>query len=413
MKIAFVGINYTPEPTGISVYTTGMAEYCARHGDSVTVYTGFPYYPLWSKFEKDRRKWYRCVRIGSVTVRRNYLYVPRQPTAASRILHELSFVICASINYLFGPRAEYTVIVSPPLFLALPIILIAKLKRSRTIFHIQDLQPDAAVDLGMLKRGWLTNFLYFIERQSYHAADEVSTISDGMLKRIVDKGIDRRKMFLLRNWANDDQVAPLRKDTRFRQELGLRDRFIVLYSGNMGVKQGLHTLLDAARLLSDMPEIMVVIVGDGGEKRELQRKAAELGVHNVTFLPVQPYHRLGELLATADVSVIPQKSGVNDIVLPSKLNNIMASQRPVVVAAPVDSEFGRIVMESKGGLVVRPEDPAQLAQAILHLYHNSDLRTQMAISGRQYMESCLAHQAILGAFRHRLIMALSPDQPHA
>lgn len=409
MKIAFVSINYAPEPTGISVYTTGMAEYCAHQGDSVTVYTGFPYYPLWSKSEKDRQKWYRRERIGSVTVRRNYLYVPRRPTAGSRILHELSFVICASINYLFGPRAEYTVIVSPPLFLALPIILIAKLKRSRTIFHIQDLQPDAAIDLGMLKRGWLTNFLYFIERQSYRAADEVSTISDGMLKRIVGKGIDRRKLFLLRNWANDDQVAPLSKATRFRGELALENKFIVLYSGNMGVKQSLRTLLDAASLLTGVPEIMLVIVGDGGEKHELQRKAAELQVHNIIFLPVQPYNRLGELLATADVSVIPQKLGVNDIVLPSKLNNILASQRPVVVAALVDSELSRIVIESKAGLVVRPDDPAQLAQAILHLYYKPDLSAQMAFSGRQYMESCLTHQAILGAFRHRLITTVSTD----
>ena len=407
MKIAFVGINYAPEPTGIAVYTTGMAEYCARQGDSVTVYTGFPYYPQWSKSEKDRRKWYRREYISSVTVRRNYLYVPRRPTAAARILHELSFVICTSINYLFGPRAECTVIVSPPLFLAFPIILIAKLKQSRTIFHIQDLQPDAAIDLSMLKRGWLTSFLYFVERQSYCAADEVSTISDGMLNKIADKGIDRGKMFLLRNWANDDQIAPMSKDTGFRRELGLKDKFIILYSGNMGVKQGLHTLLDAAHLLSDMPDITVVIVGDGGEKRELQRKATELGVRNVTFLPVQPYDRLGELLATADVAVIPQKSGVNDIVLPSKLNNIMASRRPVVVAAPVDSEFGRIVVASGGGLVVSPEDPAQLAHAILHLYRNPDLRTQMAIAGRQYMEANLANQSILSAFRHHLSTTLS------
>ena len=407
MKIAFVGINYAPEPTGISVYTTGMAEYCALQGDNVTVYTGFAYYPVWSKSEKDRGKLYRRECIHSVTVRRNYLYVPRRPTAASRILHELSFVICASINYLLGPRAEYTVILSPPLFLALPIILIAKLKRSRTILHIQDLQPDTAIDLGMLKRGWLTKFLYFIEHQSYRSADEVSTISEGMLNKIASKGIKKQKMFMLRNWANDDQVAPLSKDTELRRELGLGDKFIVLYSGNMGVKQGLHTLLDTARLLGKVPEITIIIVGDGGEKHELQRKAAELQLRNVTFLPVQSYDRLGELLATADLSVIPQKSGVNDIVLPSKLSNILASRRPLVVAAPAASEFSRIVMMSGGGLVVNPEDPAQFADAILHLYHNPDIRTQMAIAGRQYMEANLANQSILSAFRHHLSFTLS------
>jgi colanic acid biosynthesis glycosyl transferase WcaI len=411
MRIAFVGINYAPEPTGISVYTTGMAEYFASRGHGVTVYTGFPYYPLWSKSARDCGRWYRRERVNSVSVLRSYLYVPSRPTPLTRIFHELSFVISASIAYLLGSRADCTVIVSPPLFLGVPILLIAKLKRSRTIFHVQDLQPDAAIDLGMLKRGWLTKFLHFVERLTYRAADEVSTISEGMFNKIAAKGIDTRKIFLLRNWANDDQVVPLSKSTAFRRELGLEDKFVVLYSGNMGVKQGLHTLLDAARILDDTPEIAVVIAGGGGEKRALERKAAEMQLRNVAFLPVQPYDRLGELLATADVSVIPQKSGVNDIVLPSKLCNIMASQRPIIAAAPADSEFGRIVSESKGGLLVTPENPAQLADAIKHLYHNLDVRVQMAGNGRYYMESHLAHQAILDTFHRHLVAAPSADRP--
>jgi colanic acid biosynthesis glycosyl transferase WcaI len=132
-----------------------------------------------------------------------------------------------------------------------------------------------------------------------------------------------------------------------------------------------------------------------------------MGMHNVIFLPVQPYNRLGELLATADVAVIPQKPGVNDIVLPSKLSNIMASQRPVVVAASADSELGRIVNESGGGLVVSQEDPAQLAQTILHLHRSPDICIKLAINGRRYMENHLAHRAILGAFRNRLTVSLS------
>lgn len=411
MKIAFVGINYAPEPTGISVYTTGMAEYFARQGHSVTVYTGFPYYPLWSKSARDCGRWYRREHVNSVTVQRSYLYVPSRPTPLTRILHELSFVVSASIAYLFGPRVDCTVIVSPPLFLGIPIILIAKLKRGRTIFHVQDLQPDAAIDLGMLKRGWLTKFLHFVERLTYRTANEVSTISEGMRNQIAVKGIDRQKIFLLRNWANDDQVVPLSKDTAFRRELELEDNFIVLYSGNMGVKQGLNTLLDAAWILKDTREIAVIIAGDGGQKRELQRKAAEMQLRNVIFLPVQPYPRLGELLATADMSVIPQKSGVNDIVLPSKLCNIMASQRPIIAAAPANSEFGRIILKSKGGLLVTPEDPTQLADAIMYLYQNPDARAQMASSGRYYMETHLAHKAILDTFHCHLMTTPSVDRP--
>lgn len=213
MKTAIVGINYAPEPTGIPVYTTGLAEYMASCGISVTVYTGFPYYPAWAKSVDDRHRLYRQDSIGPVIVRRSYVYVPSRPTAIKRIVHELSFVISSSLNYMFGPRADCTVIVSPPLLLGIPITLIAKLKRSRTIFHVQDLQPDAAVDLGMLRKGMFTRMLFGIERLTYVLSDYVSTISEGMLGKIASKGIRREKLFLFRNWANDDAIAPMSRET--------------------------------------------------------------------------------------------------------------------------------------------------------------------------------------------------------
>lgn len=406
VKIAVVGINYAPELTGIAVYSTGLAEYLADHGFTVTVYTGFPYYPLWSKHARDRKCCYRKEQINAVTVRRSYLYVPKRPTAAKRILHELSFVISASFNYLLGPKVDCTIIVSPPLLLGMPIALIAKLKRSKTVFHVQDLQPDAAIDLGMLRKGLLTDILFHIERLTYRLADSVSTLSQGMLNKIIGKKVDPDSIFILRNWANDDHIVPLEKSTSYRRDMGYEDKFIVLYSGNMGVKQGLGLLLDAASFLRDVRDIVFLIVGDGGEKQYLQRRAAELQLKNVTFLSVQPYARLVELLATADVAVIPQKKGVDDIVLPSKLANIMASQRPIIAAAPIHSELGRIVLESKSGLVVEPEEPAQMADSIKRLYRHADEREEMARNARLYMEKHFARRAILDEFIERLQLIL-------
>lgn len=402
MKIAIVSINYAPEHTGIAVYSTGMAEYLAECGMTVTVYTGFSYYPLWLKNADDRKRLYRQERPNAVLLRRSYLYVPGQPTAVKRIVHELSFVISATINYLFGPRADCTIIVSPPLFLGIPIALIAKLKRSKTIFHVQDLQPDAAVDLGMLKKGALTDFLFFIERLTYRLVDRVSTISQGMLKKISDKGIKSGKLFLFRNWANDDYIMPMDKATSYRHELALHNKFVVLYAGNMGVKQGLSLLLETAHILRNIHEFVFLIAGDGGEKQELQHRAEEFGLRNVIFLPVQPYERLSELLATADVSVIPQKKGVNDIVLPSKLSNILASQRPLIAAAAEQSEFGKIVLESGGGLLVEPGEPQQMADAIVRLYQHPEECRGMARNGRDYMEKRLGREAILDEFARRL-----------
>src|SRR5215831_5622245 len=174
MRIAIVGINYAPELTGIGVYTAGLAEFLASRGISVDVYTGFPYYPMWAKAPEHRGTWSARERINGVSVRRHYLYVPARPSAVKRMLHELSFVASASLGYLRGPRADCTIVVSPPLFLGVPILLMARLKGSQTVFHVQDLQPDAAIDFGLLRPSALTQFFYWVEGVTYRLAHRVA-----------------------------------------------------------------------------------------------------------------------------------------------------------------------------------------------------------------------------------------------
>jgi colanic acid biosynthesis glycosyl transferase WcaI len=398
MRVAIVGINYAPDPTGIPVYTTGMAEHLAAQGHGVRVYTGFPYYPRWTKAPEDRGRLFRRETRNGVQVRRHYLYVPSRPSAVRRMLHELSFVASASLGYLFGARADLTIIVSPPLFLGLPIALIAKLKGSRTVFHVQDLQPDAAIDLGMLEPGLLTRFFHLVEKATYRAVDHVSTISYGMLEKIASKGVPRHKLALFRNWAHDDLVQPMGPDTGYRREWRLGERFVVLYSGNMGVKQGLDSLIEAAAELRANRDIVFVIVGDGGEKPALMARAQALQLDNVQFHPLQPMERLSELLATADVAVVPQKRGVKDIVLPSKLGNLLASGRPVIAGADAGTEFGRIVAESGCGLLVEPGNAGQLAAAVSGLSVERGECRRMGQEGRRYMETNLGSRPILEGF---------------
>lgn len=398
MRIAIVGINYAPDPTGIPVYTTGLAEHLAQQGHQVSMYTGFSYYPRWAKAPDDQGRLFRRETRNGVDVRRHYIYVPSRPSAARRMLHELSFVCSSALGYLFGPRADLTIVVSPPLFIGIPVALVAKLKRSRTIFHVQDLQPDAAVDLGMLRPGPLTSLFFFLEKVTYRLVDHVSTISYGMLEKIASKGVPRRKLVLFRNWAHDNLVSPMAPDTFYRREWNLGSRFVVLYSGNMGVKQGLDSLVDAAAQLKDKRDIAFVIVGDGGEKPALMQRARELQLDNVQFQPLQPMERLSELLATADVAVVPQKRGVKDIVLPSKLGNLLASGRPVIAGAEANTEFGRIVAESGCGILVEPGNAAQIATAIADLSVERNECLRMGEDGRRYMEQNFGSGAILDGF---------------
>lgn len=402
MKVAIVSINYHPDLTGISVYTTGLAESLAREGDEVDVYTAFPYYPQWRKSAAHEWLWYWSENINGVKVRRHYLYVPKRPSALRRMIHELSFVFSATLGYLLGPRADVTVIVSPSLFLGIPIALLAKLKGSASLFHVQDLQPDAAVDLGMLKPGPVTSFFFGIERLTYRLCTRVSTISEGMRRRVIEKGVPADKIALLRNWANDDQVRVLPRETELRREWVLDGKLVVLYSGNMGVKQGLGDLLDCAEALRAERDVVFVIVGDGGEKDALVEQAEVRRLDNVQFRPLQTMERLGELLATADVAVIPQKKGVADIVLPSKLANLLASGRPVVAAATEDSELARILLTGECGLVVPQGDPVSMAAAILELRDDPASAERLGRNGYRYMASNLSRGAVLDVFKSEL-----------
>lgn len=411
MKIAIISINYHPDLTGISVYTTGLAESLARDGDKVDVYTAFPYYPQWQKSVAHEWLWYWVEDINGVKVRRHYLYVPGRPSALRRMIHELSFVFSATLGYLLGPRADVTVIVSPSLFLGIPIALLARLKGSASLFHVQDLQPDAAVDLGMLRPGPITNFFFWIERLTYRLCDRVSTISEGMRHRVAEKGVPNDKIALLRNWANDDQVHVLPRDTELRREWGLDGKFVVLYSGNMGVKQGLGDLLECAEALRAERDVAFVIVGDGGEKEVLVDLARRQGLDNVQFQPLQSMERLGELLATADVAVIPQKAGVADIVMPSKLANILASGRPVVAAAAVGTELARILVDGDCGRVVPQGDPVRMAEVILDLHDDHELCARLGANGRRYMEAHLNRSSVVAQFRGELLALASGGTP--
>ena len=375
MRILIWGINYAPEPTGIAPFNAGLAEWLAERGHEVEMVTTFPYYPSWRKRPEDRGRLTATERLGGVTVRRGWHYVPARVTALRRMIHEASFLAVSFLRVLTLRRAEVIVAVSPPLPLGVPVWLVSRLWRRPYVFHVQDLQPDAAVGLGMLRPGRFTRLLYALEAFAYRRAAAVSGISDGMLAAFRAKGVEDARRVFFPNWVPDalpGEPAPaerVRAREAFIARHGLpRDGFLAVYSGNVGMKQGLGVLLEAAAAVpAEAPPVTWVVAGDGAGKDALVALAAERGVRALHFLPLQPDEGFAEMLIAADVCVITQQKGTGQFFFPSKLLTALGRAKPILAVADDASELARAVTEADMGLVVPPDDAAAVAAAAVRM----------------------------------------------
>jgi colanic acid biosynthesis glycosyl transferase WcaI len=297
--------------------------------------TSFAYYPTWRKDPEDRGHLYRTDVVNSVPVHRCWHFVPAKVSALKRILHEGSFVFTSTLRALTLARPDVYVVVSPPLLLGTAAWFVGKVKGAPFVFHVQDMQPDAAVGLGMLKPNWFTRALYGLEAFAYRHAARVSGITHGMLNAFRAKGVPEAKLIYFPNAIDlkSDGPAPVRGEFRKRHGFSPTE-FIAVYAGNLGVKQGLDVLLQTAPLLRDQ-RIRLLICGDGAQREVLSARAREMKLPNFTMLPLQAGSDYRALLMDADVCFITQQAGAGNSFFPSKLLGLLAESRPVVtVAAP-------------------------------------------------------------------------------
>ncbi len=386
MRIHIIGINYWPEATGISVFSTGRAEYLASRGHQVTICTAVPYYPQWRVPEEYRGLRFRSETRAGVRILRCPIYVPSKVTAFRRVLHEMSFVAAAMCRSLLCRRADVLLVVSPPLGLAIVAALLSRLWRAPCIFHVADLQPDTALDLGMVRRGRVARMLYAVERLAYRRAALVSTLTEPMRARIVAKGTPADKVALFADWA-DPRLFALganAEDSAIRRDLGLQNAFVVLHIGNMGVKQGLDVVLDAAERTRLTDDIVYVLVGDGAMRPNLEARTRALGLPNVRIVPLLPEEKFLALLASADVCLVTQQRAVADVVFPSKVLTLLAAARPVVASVTAGSAVASVIAEARAGIVVTPEDARALVEAIDALQRDPSRRLEMSAAGRAY-----------------------------
>jgi colanic acid biosynthesis glycosyl transferase WcaI len=401
VRILIYSINYFPELTGIGKYNGEMAEWLANHGHEVVVITAPPYYPWW-QVQQPYRSWiFRTELIKNVKVHRCPLWVPRRLRGVKRLLHLFSFAL-TSIPLLLVQlfkRPDIIIVLEPTLFCAPAALCLAFLSGARTWLHVQDFEVDAALGLGLVKAKAAGRTAAKIELWLMSCFERVSTISDSMLERLVTKGITRWKTVLLPNWVDAQVIFPLSKASTYRAELGIEDdKFVALYSGSMGEKQGLEILLAAARSLQAETRLLFVLCGAGGARERLMRTGMEL--NNVRWLPLQPVEKMNELLNLADVHLLPQRAEVADLVMPSKLLGMLASGRPILATAHPGTQLAKMV--SSCGKVVEPGNTQQVVQGLLELLHAPQERERLGIEARKTAQAW-DKSSVLSDFENQLL----------
>lgn len=398
MRVLLYGLNYKPELTGIGKYSGELAEWLARAGVDVRVVTAPPYYPQW-QIGRSHRNRYAIEDDQGVAVHRCPLYVPSAPRTSTRLAHLASFALSSAPVVLDAARwrPDVLLMVAPTLLCAPAALAAARLAGARAILHIQDYEVDAMFGLGMMRSRAVARLAHSAERFLFRRFDRLSTISGSMLRLAATKGVPNERVMFLPNWIEPDLLQPQDR-AYFRERWGIgRDQRVVLYSGNMGKKQGLESVVEAAARLRDRRDLQFVMVGEGAAQPELRAMAERAQLANVRFEPLRPREELGRLLAMADVHLVVQRRGTADVVMPSKLGGILAVGGHALITADSDTELGRLTADHPGiATRVEPESVDALVEGIRQVAAADTARPNAV--ARAYAERFLDKDAVLTTF---------------
>ncbi|MBD2450297.1 WcaI family glycosyltransferase [Nostoc sp. FACHB-152] len=385
MRILIYSYNYYPEPIGIAPLMTELAEGLVKRGHEVRVVTAMPNYPERQIYEGYRGKFYLNEYKNGVQIQRSYVWIRPQPNLLDRIMLDASFVVTSFFPALLGWRPDVILSTSPSLPVCIPAALLGWLRACPVVLNLQDILPEAAVHVGLLKNKFLIKVFAALEKFAYHSASKVSVIADGFVENLLTKGVKADKIEQIPNWVDVNFIRPLPKENNpFREAHNLNGKFVVQYSGNIALTQGLETVIQAAATLRDIPEIAFVIVGEAKGLQRLQQYCLDCGADNVILLPFQPREHLPQMLAAADVGLVVQKKNVISFNMPSKIQVLLASGRALVASVPENGTAARAVRQSGGGVIVPPENAQSLANAILELYKHPEKVKTLGYNSRQY-----------------------------
>lgn len=340
-----------------------------------------------------------------------HVWMPRKgKNKLIRIIAWLGFHITSTIAGIFA-RFKPDVILSPspPLTIGVSAWLIGLWHKCPFIYNVQEIYPDVAVNLGILRNKFLIKRVQSLEKFVYSKASALAVISEGMANRIHAKGVPGGKIHVITNFVDIKDFRPLPKINKFSRMYGLHDKFVVSYAGNMGQPQRLDTLIEAANLLRHENGIRFLMMGDGSERDSLIEQVEHMQLPNITILPYQPYSLMAEAYATADASFVSQAPGTCNDGIPSKVYRIMACARPVIACTDLDSDLACLVTKADGGVVVQSGDFLALANAIKQAFIQRDAWLEKGLKARALVLQDYSRSTISTRY-HQLILELTAQK---
>jgi glycosyltransferase involved in cell wall biosynthesis len=412
VRVLIVTHYFPPETGAPQARLSGLAATWAADGDEVTVLTGMPNHPTGVLPQSYRRAVRRREHRDGYRVIRTWLYATPNEGMARKTLGHLSFMVSSVLlGWRASGPADVVVVSSPTFFSILSGWLLARLKRARFVVEIRDLWPAIFVELGVLTNRRIIGMLERLELAAYAAADQVVVVSEGFRADLLRRGVPPEKVHTIRNGVELDRFTPAGDSSTEHHELRARlgagpDDCLVLYAGTHGISQALSAVADAAAQL-DGRAIRFAFVGDGADKRRLQRRITELGLRNVALLPGVPSGEMPTLLGAADICLVPLRNvPLFATFIPSKMFEYLAAGKAVV--GSVTGEAAQILAEA-GAVVVPPEDSGSLAAAIAALAADPQLRTEIGRVGRVFAERYYDRAAL--AREYRKILEPDPFAP--
>ena len=405
MKILILSHYFWPEPIPKPLE---LAAALRDRGNTVEVLTGFPNYPSGELYPGFSLRPVRRDRVHQIPVIRTFMYPSHGTSLLGRMLNYASFMVSAIFGGMMAGSFDVMYVWHPPLSIGVAAAAIGVLRRRAFVYDVQDIWPESAIETGFLRPGRIVSWMARLEKFVYKRAAHILVVTEGAKANLVAKGVPQERITVVPHWYDDTDLRAIgaRERETVRGREGWQNKFVIMFAGNMGLLQGLETVVDACRGLPPGGDVIVAMVGDGVDAERLKSRATEIGViDRIRFVPRQPPGSMAEYFAAADALLVHLKaSPLAPLIIPSKTVAYLAAGKPIVMAGVGAS--ADIVENAGAGIVLKPGDPAALCAAMMKIAQLSpDERVAMGERGRRYFEGNFTKQVTLPVYLEALRQA--------